>query len=530
MDQIGLFKRSIIIKVTEPIFTGVAMVRSDYSWIYPSQSDNTADDGGTTAYRRLYHGIRSAILDGRLHPGERLPASRDLAKSLGISRNTVVTSFDLLTSEGYLETRVGAGSFVASTLPDRDMQTGDHGPDKKSRTANDRPIRLSQSATRMLTYQRRFPRFRIARPFNPATPDLDGFPFDLWARLLRRSWRAPDIDLTIPDDPLGLPLLRSEIAKWLRQSRGVNCNADQVMIVSGAQQALDLAARALVDPGDIIATEDPGYEGIRGVLAASGAVVQPITVDEDGLDIEGLAQTPSPARIVVTTPSRNYPLGTTLSLARRLALLQWAQDNDAWIVEDDYDSEYRYDGPPLSSLQGLDTDNRVIYVGTFSRVLFPGIRLGYLVLPPALVPAFRGIRGFADGVPAPTTQAALGAFFAEGHFGSHVRKMRLRYGERRSHLKNLITADASDILSVMPSDGGLHLCARLIGDQDDIEMQEALVKADLDCRALSSYFHDPRSKSGPEPVRGLVLGFAGWKKDVLSESFSELVRTIRRKS
>jgi GntR family transcriptional regulator/MocR family aminotransferase len=506
------------------------MVHSDYSWIYPSLSDSTADNGGTTTYRRLYHAIRSAILDGRLHPGERLPASRDLAKTLGISRNTVVTSFDLLTSEGYLETRVGAGSFVAAALPDREMQAHHDIRDKDTTAPEDRPIRLSQSAQRMLTYERRFPRFRVARPFNPATPDLDGFPFDLWARLLRRSWRAPDIDLTMPDDPLGLPQLRAEIAKWLRQSRGVNCHADQVMIVSGAQQALDLIARALVDPGDIIATEDPGYEGIRGVLAASGAVVQPITVNEEGLDVARLANTPSSARIVVTTPSRNYPLGSTLSLARRLALLQWAQDNDAWIIEDDYDSDYRYDGPPLSSLQGLDTDNRVIYVGTFSRVMFPGIRLGYLVLPPALVNAFRGIRGFADGVPAPTTQACLAAFFSEGHFGSHVRKMRLRYGERRSHLRNLIAEDASDILSAMPSDGGLHLCARLAGDQDDVKIQEALVKAGLDCRALSSYFHQPRSKNQPTPVRGLVLGFAGWKKDILSESFGELVETIRRMS
>ncbi|MBX2829718.1 MAG: PLP-dependent aminotransferase family protein [Rhodospirillales bacterium] len=504
------------------------MSRSDYSWIYPSQTDDRNDQGSVTAYRRLYHGIRAAILDGRLHPGERLPASRDLAKSLGISRNTVVTSFDLLTSEGYLETRVGAGSFVARSLPDRDMHADPDNKPATSKTANDRPLRLSQSVKRMLEYQRRFPRFRVARPFNPATPDLDGFPFDLWARLLRRSWRAPDIDLTIPDDPLGLPLLRNEIAKWLRQSRGVNCHSDQIMVVSGAQQALDLIARALVDPGDIIATEDPGYEGIRGVLASSGAAVHPIPVDEEGLSVDGLAKTQSPARIVVTTPSRNYPLGTTLSLARRLSLLQWVTSNDAWIVEDDYDSEYRYDGPPLSSLQGLDDDNRVIYVGTFSRVMFPGIRLGYLVLPPTLIPAFRGMRGFADGVPAPTAQAALGAFFAEGHFGSHVRKMRLRYGERRAHLKALISKTAGDSLSVMPSDGGLHLCARLIAGHDDIALQEKMVKAGLDCRALSSYYHDKSPKNRSNLPQGLVLGFAGWNKNALSESFSELVGILHR--
>ncbi|WP_417804735.1 PLP-dependent aminotransferase family protein [Thalassospira lucentensis] len=506
-------------------------MRSDYSWIYPSQTDPADNRTAPVAYRRLYHGIRAAILDGRLHPGERLPASRDLAKSLGISRNTVVTSFDLLTSEGYLETRVGAGSFVASTLPDRDMAAIQKADGKDSHTkGSERPLRLSQSVKRMLEYQRRFPRFRIARPFNPATPDLNAFPFDLWARFLRRGWRAPDLDLTIPDDPLGFAPLRHEIAQWLRQSRGVNCDGDQVMIVSGAQQALDLIARALVDPGDIIATEDPGYEGIRGVLAASGAKVQAVPVDGDGLCVDRLSDTPTPARIVVTTPSRNYPLGTTLSLARRLAMLHWADANDAWIVEDDYDSDYRYDGPPLSSLQGLDRQNRVIYVGTFSRVMFPGIRLGYLVLPKVLIPVFRGMRGFADGVPAPTAQAALSAFFAEGHFGSHVRKMRLLYADRRHHLQNLIAQHASSQLSIMPSDGGLHFCARLIAGHDDIMMQEQMVKAGLDCRALSSYFHDKSPENRPNLPQGLVLGFAGWHKKSLTESFGELVTILDRNS
>tara|TARA_R110000868_G_scaffold162903_3_gene394562 strand:+ start:19376 stop:20890 length:1515 start_codon:yes stop_codon:yes gene_type:complete len=503
-------------------------MRSDFTWIYPSHPASGDGTNGDTAYRRLYLGIRQAILDGRLHPGEKLPASRDLAKSLGVSRNTVVTSFDLLASEGYLETRIGAGSFVASSLPDREMTatTSHKRCDQDHKSAP--PPRLSQSAIRMLAYDRRFPRFRVARPFNPATPDLDAFPFDLWARLLRRSWRAPTLDLTIPVDPLGLPKLRDEVAKWLRQSRGVNCDADQVMIVSGAQQALDLIARALVDPGDIIATEDPGYEGIRGVLAASGAKLLPIPVDDEGLQVDQLSPR-DPARIVVTTPSRNYPLGTTLSLARRLALLQWADTNDAWIVEDDYDSDYRYDGPPLSSLQGLDRNNRVIYVGTFSRVMFPGIRLGYLVLPAALISVFRGMRGFADGVPAPTAQAALAEFFAEGHFGGHVRKMRLSYGERRAHLRNLIETHAPDMLKILPSDGGLHLCTRLMNGQDDVMLQERMITAQLDCRALSSYYHDKSERNRPDLPQGLVLGFAGWKKNMISQSFDELIDVIRRK-
>ena len=233
-------------------------------------------------------------------------------------------------------------------------------------------------------------------------------------------------------------------------------------------------------------------------------------------------------RMVVTTPSRNYPMGTTLSLARRLALLQWAHDNDGWIIEDDYDSEYRYDGPPLSSLQGLDRENRVIYIGTFSRVLFPGIRLGYLVLPVDLVPVFRGLRSFADGVPAPTAQAALATFFADGHFGSHVRRMRLLYSERRDHLLALIRDHASDLLDIIVNDGGLHICARLINGQQDVHYQSALLTKQIDCRFLSTYFHDKAAAENRADRQGLIMGFAGWKKAQLEKSFDDLITILRR--
>lgn len=503
-----------------------------FSWTYLSQPTGDA----LPAYRRLYLGLRRAILDGRLKSGEKLPASRDLARQLHVSRNTVVNAFDLLTSEGYLESRVGAGSFVAAQLPDQDLSPPAPGPDEKGAAlsgasvttdTSTRTLRISQSAKRALPYQRRHPRFNTGRPFNPGTPDFESFPFDIWARLLRRVWRAPKLELTIPDDAMGLYELRGEIAAWLRQTRGVNCEADQVMVVSGAQQALDLISRALVDPGDVIATEDPGYEGIRGVLAASGAIVRPVPVDAEGLQVD-LLQADAMPRMVVTTPSRNYPLGTTLSLARRLALLQWAEAYDGWIVEDDYDSDYRYDGPPLSALQGLDRHDRVIYVGTFSRVLFPGMRLGYVIAPRDLVPVLRGLRSFADGVPAPTAQAALAAFFTEGHFGSHVRRMRMLYGERRAHLTGLIGQRASDCLDIMPSDGGLHLCALLKHGLRDQDLQGALTEAQLDCRALSSYFHLKAGEARENKPQGLILGFAGWKKDRLSESFDELLSILHR--
>ncbi|AUG53697.1 PLP-dependent aminotransferase family protein [Thalassospira marina] len=557
-----------------------------FSWIFASQPD----DARQPAYRRLYLGIRAAILDGRLKPGEKLPATRDLAKQLRISRNTIVNAFDLLMSEGYLEGRIGAGSFVAASLPDHLFHTatsnnvGKTPPaspkacspsapattqrptpatptgssaNKSMAEGRKRPLRISKSAQRSLAFTRQHPHFPVSRPFNPAAPDLSAFPFDIWARLLRRAWRAPKPAIVTPDDSMGLADLREEIAGWLRQTRGVNCSAAQIMIVSGAQQALDFIGRALIDPGDIVALEDPGYEGIRGVLAANGAVIQPIPVDEEGLQVSALNHPQSQdntghqgqqagagadanagmdakaganisPRMVVTTPSRNYPMGTTLSLARRLALLQWAHDNDGWIIEDDYDSEYRYDGPPLSSLQGLDREDRVLYVGTFSRVLFPGIRLGYLVLPHDLVPVFRGLRSFADGVPAPTAQAALAAFFADGHFGSHVRRMRLLYGDRRQHLLNLINDRASDLLDIVVNDGGLHVCARLINGQPDQKYQPALLAKQIDCRFLSSYFHDKTHSENIADRQGLIMGFAGWEKSQLEQSFGDLVRILRR--
>ncbi|OKH88286.1 PLP-dependent aminotransferase family protein [Thalassospira sp. TSL5-1] len=508
-----------------------------FSWIFNSQSH----EANLPAYRRLYLGIRAAILDGRLKPGEKLPATRDLARHLHLSRNTIINAFDLLMSEGYIEGRVGAGSFVATSLPDHLFLT-----DKKDRkkaairptspvpqtqphNGENRPLRISKSAQRSLAFNRFHPPLSVTRLFNPAMPDLSAFPFDIWARLLRRAWRAPHPAIATPHDSMGLADLRTEIAGWLRQSRGVNCHADQVMIVSGAQQALDLVGRALIDPGDIVALEDPGYEGIRGVLAANGAVIQPIPVDAEGLQVDALTALKNALpRMVVTTPSRNYPLGTTLSLTRRLALLQWAHDNDGWIIEDDYDSDYRYDGPPLSSLQGLDRENRVIYIGTFSRVLFPGIRLGYLVLPDDLVPVFRGLRGFADGVPAPTAQAALAAFFADGHFGSHVRRMRLLYGDRRSHLLGLIRDHASDLLDIVVNDGGLHICTRLINGQHDVHYRSALLDKHIDCRFLSTYFHDQGLTKETTNRQGLIMGFAGWEKSQLEKSFDDLITILRR--
>lgn len=513
-------------------------------------------DLGLPDYRRLYQGIRNAILDGILRPGQKLPASRALAKHLGVSRNTIITSFELLASEGYIESKTGSGSFVSSQLPDRGMAPAytknaaiplnakipENTPDKKP---DSRISPLSSSIQRAQKFERRFPNKAALRPFNPTIPDLSAFPFDIWARLLRRTWRSPLTELAVPVDSMGFYPLREQIAQWLYASRGVRCQAHQVMIVSGAQQALDLIARVLIDPGASVAIEYPGYEGIRGVLAASGAQICPLPVDADGMQLDPLYALARPPKMVVVTPSRCYPLGTSLSLARRLSLLQWAAQNDSWIIEDDYDCDYRYDGAPLSSLQGLDRNQRVLYVGTFSRVMFPGIRLGYLVMPEHLIDSFRSMRSFADGVPPTTAQSALEAFFAEGHFESHVRRMRLLYAERRAHLQKLITENASEHLRVLPSDGGLFLCCELLNRASDQDLFTEIHRAGLECRALSSYFtsmdefHVLHSKTTQTPhhpffkqatPQGLLLGFAGWGIDELSKGFCELINILERKT
>ena len=420
--------------------------------------------GDRPLHRQLYFVLREAILESRLGPGARLPSSRALAKDLGVSRNTALAAFEQLLAEGYIEGRVGAGSYVSQHLPEDALEA--RAAKVAGGTGGTRPppgpSRRGAVIAGLAPFQ------SLPRPFAPGQPELAAFPFEDWARRLGQVWRAPKAGLLVAGDPLGFAPLRRAIAAYLAAARAVRCDAEQVFVVSGAQQALDLAARVLLDPGDRVWVEDPGYDGMIGALAASGADLVPLPVDGEGLVVEaGHALAPD-ARMACVSPSHHFPLGVTLSLARRLDLLEWARSADAFVLEDDYDSEYRYAGRPLAALQGLDADGRVIYIGTMSKVMFPGLRLGYMVVPHHLVDAFKSARRLADGFPSTLAQPALATFIADGALGAHVRRMRALYAARQRAFLVRAGAILGDRLRLAPCDAGLHLVGYLGDGVDDV--------------------------------------------------------------
>lgn len=473
-------------------------------------------------YRQLYDALREAILEGRLLPGARLPSSRLLASELGVGRNTVLAAYDQLTAEGYLEGQVGAGTVVAATLPDSLLQLDRQARSAKPKPANTNSRQLSKrgqalSATRRLTpgYAR-----GVGKPFQHGLPAIDEFPAMLWSRLLARHSRDTRAPLFGYETGIGVEALREAIAAYAGAARGVTCTKDQVIVTVGAQAALDLAARMLLDPGDPVWVEDPGYLGARGALSGAGAELVPVPVDEEGLDVaQGIARHAAP-RLVYVTPSHQFPLGATLSLPRRLALLDHARQCGAWILEDDYDSEYRYQGRPIASLQGLDRADTVIYMGTFAKTLFPAIKIGYLIVPETLVDAFGAAIRITGHVPPSTTQAALADFIAEGHYGAHVRRMRAIYAERRACLLAEIEGCLAPWLRPAPGEGGLQLSAWLPEGADDRAIAASATKAGLHVSPLSLY----RLEEGSP---GLYMGYASVPEPALKRGASELAEVLR---
>ncbi|MHA1571545.1 MAG: MocR-like pyridoxine biosynthesis transcription factor PdxR [Alphaproteobacteria bacterium] len=455
---------------------------------------NAAENLGT----QLYFALRGAILNGTLRAGMRLPASRTLARDLAISRNPVITAYEQLQAEGYIQGRVGAGSFVSAQLPERLLQA----PSQTIATGRvRRPLRLSRRGAAMAGLRRQYATGLTA--FAPGLPDLHTFPFDLWSRLLARHWRRPTSDMLFNADPAGYGPLREAIAGYLGASHAVRCHADQIFIVSGSQQAIDLIARLLIDPGDQVWLEEPGYLGTRGALLGAGATLVPVPVDHNGIDVAAGIRAAPRARLACVCPSHQYPLGVTMSLDRRLALLEWAHRAEAFILEDDYDSEYRYGGRPLTALQGLDTQARVIYVGTMSKVMFPGLRLGYLVLPEDLVDPVKALRAHIDGHPSTLAQAALADFIAGGHFASHIRRMRTLYEERQQVLVDEARPLAPH-LTIAPADAGMHLVASLPTGADDTKISQRARAAGVILGPLSRFYQ------GQNRRQGLMLGYAGF--------------------
>jgi GntR family transcriptional regulator / MocR family aminotransferase len=461
-------------------------------------------DANTPLFRQIFEELRKAILTGRLKPGTRLPSTRRLAADLNVSRNTALSAYDQLIAEGYLEGTAGSGTFVARNLPEEMLQ-----PVPISSRGNDRHSQRRSPSKRGRELAAILPgfgegRFSDLRPFRNPIPELASFPFNIWARLLTRYSRNPSADLLGYLYPAGYPRLREAIAAYLRSARGVRCEAEQVIVVPSSQIALDIIAQMLLDPGDRALIEDPGYFGARAVFQRAGIRVTPIPIDEEGISISAIRKTRNGARILYVTPSHQFPLGVTMSLARRLDLLEWARQTKAWIIEDDYDGEYRYAGRPISSLQGLDGNERVIYIGTFSKVMFPSLRISYLVAPRDLVEVFIKGRVMIDMHSSTIPQAALADFIEDGHFARHIRRMRKLYAERQACLIAAAKAELSGLLEVKEREAGMHLIGWLPPGVDDRQASSAAWRYNLIVRPLSAASLRPLGRGA------LVLGYTGF--------------------
>lgn len=477
-------------------------------------------DASTPLRRQLYEWFRRAIADGRLRSGQRVPSSRSLAGELRVSRLTVVCAYERLEAEGYLQSFRGAGTCIAESIPEL-LQPGVRRTDAAERRA--RGTRLTAKRAQRLLSMPEERQLAIAGAFRVSLPALDHFPRRQWSRLISRHARSAPIKDMAYGDAMGEPEFRAAIAEYLGAVRAVRCDASQVMVTSGSQQAIQIALRALLDPADSVWVEEPGYSGTHRALVASGCEIVPVPVDDEGLNVEEGVRRRSSARAAYVTPSHQYPLGMTLSAARRIQLLNWAQRADAWIIEDDYDSEYRFGAEPITSLQGLDTDDRVIYIGTFSKVLFPAIRMGYLVLPKDLIPAFRVVRDAVDIFPPVLYQRALTDFIRDGGFARHIRKMRSLYAERRERMIAALEHRLGDVVKIASAAAGLHLVVRLPRGIDDKAIAEQATAAGIACVALSVCCLD-----SPQPG-GLVLGYGGVTAERIDEAARKLARVVLRR-
>jgi GntR family transcriptional regulator / MocR family aminotransferase len=464
--------------------------------------------------RQIYEGFRTAISRGDLRPGQQVPSSRELASNLGISRFPVLDAYAQLTAEGFFESRIGSGTYVSTSLPNRQMQV------KHPERDSVHPRQLALRSARLPPFEQVPWRLGLGA-FGVHQPALDHFPYEPWSRLVTRHSKRPRLHAIHHIDPLGLPHFRDVICEYLRTARAVRCEPNQIMVVSGSQQALDITARALLDPGDRVWVEEPGYLLTRSVLLGAGCRLIPVPVDEEGMKVSAGIASGRKARAAFVTPSHQYPLGSTMSATRRLQLLDWAHKSGAWIVEDDYDSEYRYENMPVSSLQGLDAHCRVIYIGTFSKVLFASLRLGYIVIPTDLVERFTAVRFAMDIFPSYLYQEVLTDFMRDGHFARHIRRMRALYRQRRTTLVEGISETFGDGLEVHGAEAGMHITVTLPDGFSDVEVATHAAKENLWLWPLSpSYF-------SAAPRQGFVLGFGSTPAEQIPKAVRQLRGLLR---
>jgi GntR family transcriptional regulator/MocR family aminotransferase len=462
-------------------------------------------EGDGALHQRLYRGLRAAILDGRLPPRVRLPSTRSLAGEMRVSRNVVMAAFAQLLGEGYIEGRVGSGTYVAATLPDSAVTPCQNGTSTPARRIE---TRLSQYAREVLSLQLlpapgESQKQRLLYDFRYGQPALEDFPHATWSQLVMQRVRLMSTRTMAYGRARGFGPLREAIADYLRRARGVDATARQVIIVNGTQQALDLAARMLVDRGDRVVVEDPCYQAARQVFLGVGARLLATPVDADGLDVTKLPRGEA-VRLAYVTPSHQFPLGGVLPLGRRLELLRWAEQAGAYVLEDDYDGEFRYETRPIEAMQGLDRMGRVLYIGSFSKVLFPSLRVGYLVVPEELVVPAAALKFLTDGATSTFEQEVLAEFIGEGHFERHLRRMRVLYAARRSILLDALRQAFGDRLEVAGAEAGLHVVIYLRGLLASAvpALVARAAASGVGIYSIAPYYLDPPQRAG------LMLGYA----------------------
>ena len=483
-------------------------------------------DGAGALYQQLYQSLRSAILAGQLVPGARLPATRALARELGVSRNTVLLAYEQLLAEGYAVGQAGSGTYVATSLPDAMLTTAQAVPEVVSASEPVSP-RLSAYGQHVSTHATMLPLGDDPRPtslrydFRYGLPAVEEFPHEIWRRLLARRARSASLRSLRYGPPEGYGPLREAIADYLRRSRAVVCEPEQIVVVNGSQQALDLAARVLLDPEDRVVLEEPHYLGARQVFLAAGAELLSGPIDHEGLNVDALPTAASEARLAYVTPSHQFPSGAIMSLARRLALLAWAEQTDAYVIEDDYDSEYRYEGRPVEAVQGLDRSGRVIYVGTFSKVLFPALRLGYMVLPQPLIQPFLAAKWLTDRHTSTLEQEMLTDFICEGHFERHLRRSRTRNAARRAALLDALDTHLGARISISGANAGIHLLVWLhdVGLQQSELIQKA-AEVGVGLYPVSPYYLTPPH------LAGLLLGYAAMTESEIQVGIERLANVL----
>ncbi|WP_287259014.1 PLP-dependent aminotransferase family protein [Mesorhizobium sp.] len=467
-----------------------------------------------TIFRQIYLGLREAIVSGRLMTGSRLMSTRALAEELKVSRNSVTQAYEQLIAEGYIRGRIGSGTFVT------DVSTDFFHSDTRRSAEKiiSRPYELSQLGRIAEGWWPSLP-LGERQPFSPGICVLDGRSLQILRKLGQRHLITLGETHASYSHPQGLPELREQIAIYLRAARAVRCDADNIIVVSGGQQAVDLALKVMVDRGSYVWLEDPCYSTTRAAVESIGARIFPVPVDCEGMNVGfGIANCKT-ARMSFVTPSHQYPLGVTLSLQRRLELLRWAGENNSWIIEDDFDSEIRYEGRPLASLQGLDEASRVIYIGTFSKMLLPGLRVGYVVVPQRLVPAFLAARFLADRQPPMFQQLVMADFLAEGHLTSHLSRMRRIYRQARDQVCDIINCSLSEHIDTLPTVQGTQLFAHLRDERiDDVEFCRRAASLGVALKPISPMCIERTD------ARGLLLAFAGFSQTEISLGVSRLVR------